>query len=425
VELKEYMRVFARRWWVILAMVTLSTLGTLMLVMPRPWVYESTGTMLIRPDTGTEGDSIDASDLLIRGVKIGSTFATVARSDLIRKAAESALDPSLDLSGLSVDAELVTDTNIVSVSVQGPRPESVYALAVAIQQEMTSYVDSVDDTYALESLDEPKVPKSPIAPNKLLTIVLGGILGLAMGAGLVLLEHHLVGSRVESGLTYVIDPRTGLYNAAYVRKRLQQEASRARRTGHGFSFVILHAAMGGGDTDKVASVSSARRLRGIARAVQPRTPSEAVVGYLEDGMFAGVLPDVTSVEAEELLLVWASAAGLVFSRNGEGAPVNLRISTGACHYRGGRFFGDADAVSVASVLIEEAPSGVNLDADDDAGHPSGDESEVAGSASGGPLNDAAPRPNEDRSDGPSRRADRSSDRIGARPGQNPQRRHAG
>ena len=422
-ELREYMRIFARRWWVILATVVLSTAATVMLVVPQPWVYESTGTMLIRPDTGTEGDSIDASDLLIRGVKIGSTYATVARSDQIRKGAEATLDPALDLSGLSVDAELVTDTNIVSVSVQGPSPESVYALAVAIQQEMSSYVSSVDDTYALEPLDEPKEPKDPIAPNKVLLIALGGILGLMAGAGLVLLGHYVAGSRAESGLTYVLDPRTGLFNAAYVRRRLQQETSRARRTGHGFSFVILHAATAGGDSDEVVSVSSPRRLRGIARAVQARTPPEAVVGYLGDGMFAGVLPDVTSVEAEELLLAWASAAGFVFSRNGEGAPANLRISTGACHYRGGRFFGDADAVSVASVLTDETRNDESVDEGEGAGRPSDDEPKV-GVSTGHPPKPATPDPNGDRSTDQPRRVGGSAERVGTRLDPDPRRERA-
>jgi len=393
VELKGYLRIIRRRWWVVLTTVLVATLGAVALVMPQPSVYESTGTMLIRPIAGSEADAIDASDLLIRGVKIGSTYATVAGSDLIRKRAEAVVDPSVDTSGLDVSAELVTDTNIVSMSVRGTDPGAVQALAVAIQQEMEAYVASVDDTYALVPLDEPKVPRSPVAPNKVLTVVVGMLLGLFAGVGLVLLEQYIRSSGAESSVAQVVDPRTGLHNEAYVRERLHEETSRAQRTGHGFSFVVLRVVLERGENGDIVSAPPRRDLRRVGHALKLSSLPEAVLGYLGNSTFAAVLPDVRSEEAEELLPVWESAAASVFSGNGEGLASSLRVSTGACHYRDDRFVGDREALHVASALVDEHREERRAGDEVKAPRPAPQGSPESGSSNGhaeGPVDPARP-----------------------------------
>jgi capsular polysaccharide biosynthesis protein len=357
VELKAYLHILRARWWVIVATVAVAGLGAAALVMPRPSIYESAGTMLIRPIAGSESDAIDASDLLIRGVKIGSTYATVARSDLIRKRAEAVVDPSVDTSGVDVEAELVTDTNIVEITVRGTDPDAAQALAVAIQEEMAAYVASVDDTYALVPLDEPKLPKRPVAPNKILTIAIGMVLGLFAGLGLVLMEQYVRGPG-ESGVAHVIDPRTGLHNELYLRERLRQETERARRTGHGFSLVTMRAAIAGSEDGVVVSAPSRRDLRRIGEALKASTLPEAVLAYLGGSTFAAILPDVPSEEAEELRQEWESAAAASFGRIGEGPVSRLHVSTAACHYRDGRFTGDREALRVASFYLEDTEGSV-------------------------------------------------------------------
>jgi len=85
VELTRYLHIVRRRRGIALSAFAVTAVATLILVLPQPWVYESTGTMLVRPRaSSTPAETVDASDLLIRGVKIGATYATIARSDLIR-----------------------------------------------------------------------------------------------------------------------------------------------------------------------------------------------------------------------------------------------------------------------------------------------------------------------------------------------------
>ena len=352
-ELKAYLHILRERWWVVLITVVVSTLAAIALVMPRPSIYESTGTMLIRPLAGTEEDAIDASDLLIRGVKIGSTYATVARSDLIRRRAEAVVQPSVDTSGVDVEAELLTDTNIVEISVRGTNPEAAQALAVAVQEEMAAYVASVDDTYALVPLDEPKLPQRPVAPNRPLTVEVGMVLGLFAGLGLVLVEQYVRGAGAGSGVTHVIDPGTGLHNELYLQERLRQEAERARRTGHGFSLVTLRVAVASTEDGASASSPSRRDLRRIADALRASVLPEAVVAYLGGSMFAAILPDVPSEEAEELLQAWESVAAVALGRMGEGRVSRVRIWTAACHFRDGGFTGDGDALRVAAFYLDD------------------------------------------------------------------------
>jgi uncharacterized protein involved in exopolysaccharide biosynthesis len=84
-ELKRYLRI-VRRWAGLVAVGYLVTsTATFWLVSTGTPMYESKGTLLLGPRLpGAVGDAIDASDLLIRGVKIGKTYATIAVSTSIR-----------------------------------------------------------------------------------------------------------------------------------------------------------------------------------------------------------------------------------------------------------------------------------------------------------------------------------------------------
>lgn len=191
VELWRYLEISRRWWWLVGVALLATTAVTVASVAFETPTYESSATFLVRPRTDDAPQDARAFDPLVRGVTINTTYASIARSDLIRDRAERQLDPAARADRMSVSAKVLTDTNIVSVSVRGPDPDRVFALAKAISAETIEYVNGLSDVYVLQSLDEPTRPDGPVATNRLMTISIGVVLGLALGVGMALLGDYL------------------------------------------------------------------------------------------------------------------------------------------------------------------------------------------------------------------------------------------
>jgi capsular polysaccharide biosynthesis protein len=191
VELRRYLEVSLRWWWLVALAFLATTAVTVSSVASQPATYEASATFVIRPRPVDPSDEAQAFDALIRGVTINTTYASIARSRLIRDRAEEQLDPAARQDDMSVSAKVLTDTNIMSVSVEGPDPDNVVDLATAVSVETIEYVNELSDVYVLEPLDEPTRPSDPVAANKMLTIVVGLVLGVVLGVGLAMLVEYL------------------------------------------------------------------------------------------------------------------------------------------------------------------------------------------------------------------------------------------
>jgi capsular polysaccharide biosynthesis protein len=191
-ELYDYLQTLRRHWLIAAFGLLLTTALTVVFVDRQPFVYESKGTFVIRPRTQDEGDGLRAIDALIRGVEIPSTFATVARSDLVRDRAEQRLDDGYPWSSLTVSSEVLTSTSILEITVTGGHPEATYALADAIGLETVEYVSDLQQVYELRPLDAPRVRNDPVAPNRPLIIGTGVFLGIGVATVFAVLAEGYV-----------------------------------------------------------------------------------------------------------------------------------------------------------------------------------------------------------------------------------------
>jgi len=191
VELRRYLQVSRRWWWAVaLAFITTAAVTASTVAFQAP-TYKSSATFVVRPRPVEASEDARAFEALIRGVTINTTYASIARSELVRDRAERQLEPAAREDDMSVSAKVLTDTNIVSIDVTGPDPEHVLAMANAVSAETVEYVNGLSDVYVLQPLDEPTLPESPVATNRMLTISIGILLGLVVGVGLAMLVEYL------------------------------------------------------------------------------------------------------------------------------------------------------------------------------------------------------------------------------------------
>jgi capsular polysaccharide biosynthesis protein len=344
-ELRRYVEIAWRRKWLILLTFLITMGATATLVLPKPWIYESTATWLIRSRLPvTNGDTIDATDVLNRTVNLAASFATVARSDRIKADAVEQLGTDVDVSGTQVNAEIITSTTILSIVVSGPHPQVNAALAQAVGDRTTAFIYSLGTPFVLTPVDEPEASKTPVAPNKTLTIAMGGLLGLALGMAFALFAEYLRRGREAEEAAEIGRPEP------MIREWLRWQRVEADRTRRPFSIGLIRVLMAPSDDDGSAGTppdpEHVRRIKGLLRL---SVPSDVAIAYVGDGDFAMVLPATELILARDL--VERVRAGLALLLDPAWADIAAYLSSGTCEYDNRRLEGDAWVVRAVRDIL--------------------------------------------------------------------------
>lgn len=324
-ELARYLRIVGR-WWPLVANVfVVAVVATVVLVQQQPAVYESSGTFVVRPRSVDQEDAVRAFDTLIRGVEINATYAAIAKSGMIRDLAQDRLDDAGVDGKASVAAEIVTGTNILELTVQGPDPGHVHALASALADEIVTYIDGLDDAYVLAPLDPPEEPGSPVGPARRLTIVLGVVLGLGLGVGLA-----LVAERLKRGLRSAEDA-AGLLPEAPLRDQLVHQVDLTHLTEQRLGVVAVGGASSAPDR------RTAVALRDVLR-------DRVTAGVLADGRAVVLVPGPSVDELRQVVDAHRGADGVA-------AGPDVQV----CVVGRGEYDGDPAAVLLVRRLLTTAP----------------------------------------------------------------------
>ncbi len=190
-ELMRYLRIVVRHRWIALSVFAVTFGAVIFFSYSQDSYYESTSTYVVRPRVVESDDVIRAIDTLARGGEINATYAAIARSDQIEQRAETHFpegqSPEID----SVDASVLTGTNLIEISVVGADPEGVQAMNEAIGEETVEFVNGLGDVFQLQPLDAANTPKSPAGPNRLLTLMAGFVVAAVLAIGLAVLAETI------------------------------------------------------------------------------------------------------------------------------------------------------------------------------------------------------------------------------------------
>ncbi|MGE5225571.1 MAG: YveK family protein [Planctomycetaceae bacterium] len=340
--MKRYGSIVRRRWYRIVVGIVITAGLTYLLQSSKTPTYTSTGSLQVVCTSTDPGDRNSCNAVLTNNPQIIGNYSTLVQSDRILAPLEGVLQGAKP-DRYVVSSSVETDTTIVQISVTGPDAQIVYAYTNAIMQKLIAYADNNDVTYGLTVVDQPEVAAEPNGSNKKLTLAIAVFLGFFVGLALALFMEYLGQSDEREQARDIIDEATGVHNERYLRRRLLEETSRARRSGHGFTFAVLTVALPGGEDGETAHVPPARALRSLARGLDATVPEEGVLGYLGAGTFAALLPEVPVTEASSMLVGWDVAATSLLTSEVADATQGPRVSTALCEYRDGVFVGDREA----------------------------------------------------------------------------------
>jgi uncharacterized protein involved in exopolysaccharide biosynthesis len=193
-ELKRYLRVLLRWWWLALVALVTTFMASVVFTYTRSPEYETEARLIVSPaaaSTTTLQEQRAALTALDKPV-IANTYAEIAQSSSIVEAAWEQLGtPFARQEDFEVRASVLHNTGILAITVIGPDPALVQQLAAAVSQLTFEYVAGLYEVYDLKLLDPATLPDEPTSPNKLLNLTLGVVLGLGAGILFAFLAEYL------------------------------------------------------------------------------------------------------------------------------------------------------------------------------------------------------------------------------------------
>jgi capsular polysaccharide biosynthesis protein len=237
--------------------------------------------------------------MVSRRVEINTTFAEVASSKLIKKQALEETEYSDSVrENLSVSAVVLGGTNILEITVEGPKPEIAQEYCDLVGQKTVEYVASLYDVFELQPLDSASLRTTPIRPNLLFNLLLGVFLGGGLGAGLSFLVEFIVSPYTEPNTFNIIDRDTGAYNKAYLVHRLRQEINRAKRHEYPISLGLIQVDIEGeGITDQDKSET----MRLFKIIIENEMREEDLIAAIDNSTFAFMYPYLSRQSARAIV----------------------------------------------------------------------------------------------------------------------------
>lgn len=302
-EIKLYLQMLLRGWWLILlaALVALiASLGTSYMAVPQ---YEANARFILNPSAAitTSADIVRSLDTLDRP-SVAATYVEVMNSQKIFKDAVVGLnldpnDPSL--ADYTVSAVVLPSSSVLELTVTGPNPDAVAEFANAIGNQSVAYAKRVNSVYNMEFLDSALVPVDPISPQPLRDGGLALLLGAVAGAVLAILSEQIRVPIEALRRRTLIDPVSSAFTRKHFERKFEEESARSQSDNTALGLIRLEGMVG--LTETLPSIIVQQIYQEVTRRLRNELRGNDFVGRWSDVEFAVMLPSTPSTASEKTL----------------------------------------------------------------------------------------------------------------------------
>lgn len=191
-ELKTFLRMLLKRWWIIVIMLMVTVVSTIVFNEYQSPVYSASATYVVSPAPEILNGTSFLSGLSVLGGQptVANTYASIAASGQVKQKASEALGlNAAQTKDLHVDSKVQNSTSIIEITVEGPDPLLVQAFTNKIGDSTIEYINELSGVYEMKILDTAKSPDSPTRPNKRLNLLMSVAVGLVLGGGIASLTN--------------------------------------------------------------------------------------------------------------------------------------------------------------------------------------------------------------------------------------------
>lgn len=296
-EIRLYMEMLRRSWWIIVLTVLvalIASLGSSYLTTP---MYQSNARFIVspNPDLITGKDVVNSLAALDKR-SILSTYAEFLSSRRIFMETLQGLQLTTDaVSDYTVTTVVLPEAAILEMTVTGPDPVLVALLANSIGQRAIEYISLFYSAYDISVLDSAIPAKSPYAPQPVRDAALALGLGLVGGAALAILSEQLRIPLESYRQRLRVDNETEVFNSRYFRTLLDAEIS--SKPNDLLSVGIVDVAGLQEVLETLPPVAAQRLLRKVTEILRKELRGNDVIGRWSETSFIVMLPTTPGTAA--------------------------------------------------------------------------------------------------------------------------------
>ena len=291
-EIKMYLRMLQRGWWLIVLCTLVAAMTSLTLSYITPPTYVSITRFIVSPNAALSigSDAIINSINTLDKRSIATTYSAVLNSDTIFTQAivDLKLDPS-QVSGYTRSAVVLPESNVLEVSVEGSNPELTMMLANSIGKQAIVYIDGLNQGFNIRVLDPAQPPTEPIRPQPVRDASLAIVFGVVLGASLAIIREQLM-APIEAFLKRnTIDQDSGVYSRQYFEQKMEEILARSALVGY-HTLGLVH--LGGlvDFLDVIPKPLEQQVLRQVTRILNSELRGNDLIGRWENATFSVLLP---------------------------------------------------------------------------------------------------------------------------------------
>lgn len=335
-ELKRYLQVILKGWWLVLPAILISISSALVFTYSQTPTYSTVATFVVSPSASlsTLSEVFRGLDSLSKREGIMSTYVEIATSSTVLNAVYKEVGLTEDQKKhLKVSSDLVPSTNIMKIGAESDDPLTAKTCADLVGQKTIEYVTNLYEIYDMKPLDPAFIPQSPSKPHKAKNLILATLLGSAVGVGSAFLLHYLRSSGGAIVGINIIDGDTGIYNRHYLLQRLGEELIRARRHRYPLSLALINIERLDVIDDMHLPGLRNDALRRVGLFLKRYLREEDLLARFEGDTFALLFPDTSGPEAEQIVgKLHTRVEWNIFELEEVGVKLNLGVTSGVVAY---------------------------------------------------------------------------------------------
>jgi diguanylate cyclase (GGDEF)-like protein len=290
-EIKLYLRMLQKGWWIILLAALVALASSLIVSFLTTPQYSATARFIIIPSPSlkTSSEVINSLNTLDR-VSVVATYVEVMNSNKIFSDSLNSLnvDP-VTMTDYAVQAVALPSSSVLELTVTGPDPKLVAELSNAIGQQTIAFANSINFILTINFLDIATSPSVPITPQPLRDAGLALVIGLVIGSLVAILSEQIRIPFEVYRQRMNIDSMTGVYNNRYFRRIIDEMISENPDKNFSMGLIEINGLR---DLLESLPVSALQQLlQRVTDTLRNELRGNDVIGRWDDISFSILLPE--------------------------------------------------------------------------------------------------------------------------------------
>lgn len=192
--LDQIFRLLLKRWVLILILTIIAGTATGIV----SWqllddVYQASSSVIVsnKKDGETQAQ-LTYTDYTLN-VKLVNSYTVICKTNRVLDQVISELDLKMSTAQLmqKISVSSIDDTEIIHISVKDTDPVLAQSITNTLTEVFQEEVKEIMKMDNVQIIDPAPLPVSPVEPNRIRNVLLGALVGLALGVGLAFLLEYL------------------------------------------------------------------------------------------------------------------------------------------------------------------------------------------------------------------------------------------